>query len=61
VILFGKNVKDYSAEMLNRLIAVVPQKAVIFNGTIRDNLLWGNSDASDEELYEALEIAQGLI
>lgn len=60
VILFGKNVKDYSAEMLNRLIAVVPQKAVIFNGTIRDNLLWGNSDASDEELYEALEIAQGL-
>ena len=42
------------------LVAVVPQKAVLFNGTVKDNLLWGNSDASDEELYEALDIAQGL-
>jgi ATP-binding cassette subfamily B multidrug efflux pump len=60
VILFGRNVKEYSADTLNRLVAVVPQKAVIFNGTIRDNLLWGNGNATDEELYEALETAQGL-
>lgn len=60
VLLFGRNVKEYSSDTLNRLVAVVPQKAVIFNGTIRDNLLWGNSSATDEELYEALETAQGL-
>lgn len=60
VLLFGRNVKAYSSDMLNKLVAVVPQKAVLFNGTIRDNLLWGNSDASDEELLEALETAQGL-
>jgi len=60
VILFGRNAKEYSLDTLNRLVAVVPQKAVIFNGTIRDNLLWGNSSATDEELHEALEAAQGL-
>lgn len=60
VLLFGRNVKEYSADTLNRLVAVVPQKAVLFNGTIKDNLLWGNSKASDEDLLEALETAQGL-
>ena len=37
---------------------MVPQKAVLFQGTIRDNLKWGKNDATDEEIYEALEIAQ---
>ena len=60
IFLFGRNVKEYSSDTLNRLVAVVPQKAVLFNGTVRDNLLWGNSGASDEDLYEALETAQGL-
>ncbi|NLM11660.1 MAG: ABC transporter ATP-binding protein [Clostridiaceae bacterium] len=60
VLLFGRNVKEYASGTINELVAVVPQKAVLFNGTVKDNLLWGNSDASDEELYEALDIAQGL-
>ena len=60
IMLFGRNVKEYSPETLSKLVAVVPQKAVLFNGTVKDNLLWGNSSASDEELHEALEIAQGL-
>jgi len=60
VLLFGKNVKEYSPETINKLVAVVPQKAVLFNGTVRENLLWGNSNASDEDLHEALEAAQGL-
>lgn len=60
VLIFGRNVKEYTSDILNRLVAVVPQKAVLFSGTVRDNLLWGNSDASDEDLYEALDTAQGL-
>lgn len=60
VILFGRNVKEYTAETLNRLVAVVPQKAVLFSGTVKENLLWGNSDATDLDLYTALETAQGL-
>ena len=58
--LFGHNVKDYSAETLQRLVAVVPQKAVLFHGTLRENLLWGNPDAPDEALLEALKKAQAL-
>lgn len=54
----GRNVKDYSLEALRERIGIVPQKAVLFHGTIRDNLRWGKSDATDEELYEALKIAQ---
>lgn len=60
ILLFGRNVKEYTPAMINKLVAVVPQKAVLFNGTVRENLLWGNSEASDEDLYEALETAQGL-
>ena len=46
------------AAFLRNRIGVVPQKAQLFKGTIRENLLWGRKDATDEELYEALAIAQ---
>lgn len=58
--IFGNNVKDYSNEALSRLVAVVPQRAVLFSGTIRDNLRWGCENASDEDMYRALEAAQAL-
>lgn len=45
-------------DSLRQQIGVVPQKAVLFKGTIRKNLLWGRKDASDAELWQALEIAQ---
>lgn len=54
----GKDVKDYSLEDLRNRIAVVLQKAVLFKGTIRENLLWGKKDATEEEIYEALDNAQ---
>lgn len=54
----GKDVKDYSLEDLRNRIAVVLQKAVLFKGTIRENLLWGKEDATEEEIYEALDKAQ---
>lgn len=55
---FGKDVRTYPTEQLRDRIAIVPQKAVLFRGTIRSNLLWGNENATDEELWEALELAQ---
>ena len=54
----GVDVQDYDMTVLRRQIGVVPQKSVLFKGTIRQNLLWGREDASDEELWAALEIAQ---
>ena len=54
----GYNVKDYPFAQLRSKIGVVPQRAVLFAGTIRDNMRWGNENASDKEIYEALEIAQ---
>lgn len=54
----GVNVKDYPFGQLRRKVGVVPQNAVLFSGTIRDNMKWGKKDASDEEIYRALEIAQ---
>ena len=60
VLVDGKNVKDYTRKALLEKIAIVPQKAVLFEGTIRGNMLWGKEDASDEEIYEALETAQAL-
>lgn len=54
----GLNVRDYEAVSLREGIGVVPQKAVLFYGTIRENLRWGNENASDEELLRALELAQ---
>lgn len=58
VCVFGRNVKEYELDELRRQIAVVPQRAVLFKGTVRTNLLWGNENATDEELMRALEIAQ---
>ena len=59
VLVDGRNVQDYTYEGLRGKVGVAPQKAVLFSGTIRDNLQWGKKDASDEELYAALETAQG--
>ncbi len=54
----GKNVKEYDLDILREKFGIVPQKAVLFHGTIRDNMLLGNENASDEEIWEALRIAQ---
>ncbi len=54
----GIDVKEYSLEQLRNKIGVVMQKAVLFRGTIRENLKWGNKYASDEEIMEALTISQ---
>lgn len=54
----GKNVAEYSLKELRLMVGIVMQKAVLFQGTIRENLCWGKIDASDEELYSALETAQ---
>ncbi len=58
VLIDGRNVKDYKLDALREKIGIVPQKAVLFQGTIRDNLRWGKNDATDEEINEALSIAQ---
>ena len=54
----GRNIAEIPEKELRMRIGVVPQKAVLFKGTIRSNLLWGNPDATDEELWAALETAQ---
>lgn len=56
----GVNVKDMDVEQLREKIGVVPQKAVLFHGTIRENMQWGVTNASDDEIMEATEAAQGL-
>lgn len=58
ILIDGIEVTKYSKEELRRKIGMVPQKAVLFLGTIRDNLLWGKETATDNELWEALKIAQ---
>ncbi|MBE6647803.1 MAG: ABC transporter ATP-binding protein [Ruminococcaceae bacterium] len=55
---FGRNVCEYELDTLREQVAIVPQKAVLFKGTIRSNLLWGKGDATDEELWAALAVAQ---
>ena len=54
----GRDVKDYDLVALRDKIGVVMQKAVLFQGTIEENLRWGNSDATEEELWKAIEVAQ---
>lgn len=54
----GKNVKDYALKEIRNVVGIVPQKAVLFKGTIAQNLRWGNEDATVEELENALECAQ---
>ncbi len=58
ILLEGRNIAEIPEKELRMRIGVVPQKAVLFKGTIRSNLLWGNPDATDEELWAALETAQ---
>lgn len=58
VLVDGVPVEQYPLESLRRRIGVVPQKAVLFHGTIRENLLWGEPDAGDGTLHEALRAAQ---
>lgn len=58
VLLDGIAAEEYDMNSLRQRIGIVPQKAVLFKGTIRQNLLWGNENASDSELWEALETAQ---
>lgn len=58
VLVSGANVSEASLEELRARIAVVPQKSVLFKGTVRENMLWGKPDATDEEIMKALEIAQ---
>lgn len=54
----GRDIKEYDIDTLRQMIGVVPQKAVLFKGTIRENLLWGNENATEEELEYALEVSQ---
>lgn len=58
VLLKGQNVKELSKNEICNLVGVVPQKAVLFHGTIKDNLKWGNENATDEDLWQALSLAQ---
>ncbi len=58
VLLNGRNVKEYGLETLREKIGIVPQRAVLFEGTIADNLRWGKEDATEADLWKALEISQ---
>ncbi len=55
----GRDVRSYKGDSLKERIGVVPQRSVLFGGTIRDNMRWGKNDATDEEIIEAIKIAQG--
>lgn len=58
VLVDGINVREYPFELLRNKIGIVPQQSVLFSGSIRDNLKWQKQNASDAEIWEALEIAQ---
>lgn len=58
IYLFGKKIDSYSKDTLGKLTSVVAQKAVLFSGTIRENILWGKKDATEEEIASALKTAQ---
>ncbi len=58
VLIDGVNVKEYTQESIRSKVAVVMQKALLFKGTIRDNVKWGKQDATDEEIMTALEVSQ---
>ena len=59
VLIDGTDIKEYSLNSLRGRIAVVPQKSVLFSGSIRENMLWGRKDATDADIEEALKQAQG--
>ena len=56
--LFGHDVKEYSFTQMRRMVGIVPQQAVLFTGTIRDNMQWAAPGADDDAIWQALEIAQ---
>ena len=58
VLVNGRDVRSLDVDALRESIAIVPQKAVLFSGTVRSNLFWGKQDASEEEMWQALEWAQ---
>lgn len=58
VLINGQDVRNIDLEQLRNSVGIVMQKAVLFQGTIRENIQWGNEDAGDEEIWEALRIAQ---
>ena len=58
VFINGRNASLYNNEDIRALVGIVPQKPALFKGTIRSNLLWGKSDATEEELWSALRLAQ---
>lgn len=58
VLIDGRDVREYPLAELRQKIGVVPQKAVLFKGTLRENMKWGKKEASDEEIYHALDLAQ---
>jgi len=54
----GHDIRDWDKQALREKVGIVPQKAQLFKGTIRSNLLWGNEQASQEDLWQALRLAQ---
>lgn len=58
VLIDGVEAEKYPLEQLRNKVGIVPQRAVLFKGTLRDNMKWGKEDATDEEIYRALDIAQ---
>ncbi|MDE5936011.1 MAG: ABC transporter ATP-binding protein/permease, partial [Ruminococcus sp.] len=58
VIVSGRNVKTYNLDSLRKIIGIVPQKAVLFSGTLRENMKWRNENATDDEIISALKTAQ---
>ncbi len=56
--IFGNDIRKIDTGALRKLVSIVPQSAMLLSGTVRDNLLWGNSSATDEDLWKALDIAQ---
>lgn len=58
ILIDGRDIRSYEANTLREKVGTVMQKAVLFRGTIRENLRWGNPEATDEEIWRALEIAQ---
>lgn len=58
VLVAGQNVRDYALAMLRAKIGLVPQRSVLFRGTLRSNMQWGRPDATDDEIYAALKTAQ---
>lgn len=58
VLVSGQNVRDYALETLRAKVGLVPQRSVLFRGTLRSNMQWGKPDATDDEIYAALKTAQ---